>query len=72
VAGERAVVGASTAGRSWARPRRGDRGREFEDELTGGDGGTEREWARGGRTAPTALAHRAARAGVRGRTGETD
>jgi hypothetical protein len=25
----------------------GDRGREVEDELTGGDGGTEREWARG-------------------------
>ena len=33
--------------RSWARPRWGDRGREVEDELTGGDGGTEREWARG-------------------------
>jgi hypothetical protein len=29
--------------RTWARPRRGDRGREVEDELTGGDGGTERE-----------------------------
>jgi hypothetical protein len=29
--------------RSWARPRWGDRGREVEDELTGGDGGTERE-----------------------------
>jgi hypothetical protein len=29
--------------RSWARPRRGDRGREVEDELTGGDGRTERE-----------------------------
>jgi hypothetical protein len=29
--------------RSWARPRRGDRGREVRDELTGGDGGTERE-----------------------------
>jgi hypothetical protein len=28
--------------RSWARPRRGDRGREVRDELTGGDGGTER------------------------------
>jgi hypothetical protein len=32
---------------SWARPRWGDRGREVEDELTGGDGRTEREWARG-------------------------
>jgi hypothetical protein len=31
--------------RSWARPRQGDRGREVEDELTGGDGGTEREGA---------------------------
>jgi hypothetical protein len=29
--------------RSWAHPRRGDRGREVEEELTGGDGGTERE-----------------------------
>jgi hypothetical protein len=29
--------------RSWARPRRGDRGREVRDRLTGGDGGTERE-----------------------------
>jgi hypothetical protein len=29
--------------RSWARPWRGDRGWEVEDELTGGDGGTERE-----------------------------
>jgi hypothetical protein len=27
------------------RPRRGDRGREVDDELTGGDGGTEREGA---------------------------
>jgi hypothetical protein len=33
--------------RTWARPRRGDRGREVEDELTGGDGGTERECAHG-------------------------
>jgi hypothetical protein len=33
--------------RSWARPLREDRGREVEDELTGGDGGTKREWARG-------------------------
>jgi hypothetical protein len=30
---------------SWARPRRGDRGREVRDGLTGGDGGTERERA---------------------------
>jgi hypothetical protein len=34
VAGDRAVVGASTAG---------ERGREVVDELTGGVGGTERE-----------------------------
>jgi hypothetical protein len=34
--------------RSWARPRHGDRGREVEDELTGEDGGTERESGRGG------------------------
>jgi hypothetical protein len=36
VAGERADVGTSTAG---------DRGREVRDELTGGDGETEREGA---------------------------
>jgi hypothetical protein len=29
--------------RSWARPRRGDCGREVEDKLTGGDDGTKRE-----------------------------
>jgi hypothetical protein len=29
--------------RTWAHPRWGDRRREVEDELTGGDGGTERE-----------------------------
>jgi hypothetical protein len=29
--------------RTWVRPRRGDRGREVEDELTGGVGETERE-----------------------------
>jgi hypothetical protein len=29
--------------RSWARPWRGDHGWEVEDDLTGGDGGTERE-----------------------------
>jgi hypothetical protein len=28
--------------RSWARPRRGDRGQEVRDGLTGGDGGIER------------------------------
>jgi hypothetical protein len=28
--------------RTWARPRRGDRGREVRDELIGGDGGAER------------------------------
>jgi hypothetical protein len=27
--------------RSWARPRRGDRGREVRDGLTGGDDGIE-------------------------------
>jgi hypothetical protein len=32
---------------SWARPRRGDRGREVRDVLTSGDGGSERERARG-------------------------
>jgi hypothetical protein len=32
--------------RSWAHPRRGDRGREVRDELTGGDGGAERERVR--------------------------
>jgi hypothetical protein len=31
--------------RSWARPRWGDRGREVRDEMTGGDGGAERERA---------------------------
>jgi hypothetical protein len=54
---------------TWARPRRGDRGREVEDELTGGDGGTERErererereQARARDTAPTGLAHGATR-----------
>ena len=56
-------VGASTAG---------DRGREVEDELTGGVGGTEREASASAReTAPTGLAHGAAREreGDRGRTG---
>jgi hypothetical protein len=53
VAGDRAVVGASTVG---------ERGREVGDELTGGVSGTEREsgaCARG--TAPTNLAHGATR-----------
>jgi hypothetical protein len=53
VAGDRTVVGASTVG---------DRGREVGDELTGGVDGTEREsgaHVRG--TAPTNLAHGAAR-----------
>jgi hypothetical protein len=31
--------------RSWVRPRRGDRGREVRDALTGGVGGAEREGA---------------------------
>jgi hypothetical protein len=49
VAGDRAVVGASTAG---------ERGREVGDKLTGGVGGTEKEagaCARG--TMRTSLAH---------------
>jgi hypothetical protein len=57
--------------RSWARPRRGDCGREVRDRLTGGDGGTERE--RTGareRTTPTRLAHGTEREGeVRARVG---
>jgi hypothetical protein len=58
VAGDRAVVGASTAG---------DREREVGDELTGGVGGTEREsGARVIGTAPTNLAHGAARERERG------
>jgi hypothetical protein len=57
VAGDRAVVGASTVG---------DRGREVGDELIGGVSGTEREReresdARARGTAPTNLAHGAAR-----------
>jgi hypothetical protein len=52
VAGDRAVVGASTAG---------EHGREVEDGMTGGVGGTEREaGARARGTAPTSLAHWAA------------
>jgi hypothetical protein len=63
VAGDRAVVGTSTAG---------ERGREVGDELTGGVGGAEREagaCAKG--TAPTNLAHWAAggREGERGHEG---
>jgi hypothetical protein len=50
--------------RTWARPRWGDRGREVEDELTGGDGRTEREGA-GAREGNSAIgqSHRAARGG---------
>jgi hypothetical protein len=61
MAGKRAVVGASMAGRSWA----GGWG-----QLTGGDGGTEteRERARARETAPTGLAHGAARERGRGGT----
>jgi hypothetical protein len=55
--GERADVCASTAG---------DRGREVEDELIGGDGGTERERARARETAPTGRPHRVARERERG------
>jgi hypothetical protein len=64
MAGKRAVVGASMSGRSWA----GGWG-----QLTGGDGGTEteRERARARETAPTGLAHGAAREreGERGHAG---
>jgi hypothetical protein len=45
-------VGTSTAG---------DRGREVGDELTGGVGKTEREWARGKGTTPTDRPHKATR-----------
>jgi hypothetical protein len=66
--------------RTWAHPRQGDRGREVEDELTGGDGGTEREGerererererARVWETAPTGRPHRAAREREGGRGSE--
>jgi hypothetical protein len=46
---------------TWARPRWGDRGREVEDELTGGDGGTEREQAHTRETALTGRPHGAMR-----------
>jgi hypothetical protein len=49
-AGLKRVAGARTwpeNARSWARPRRGDCGREVRDRLTGGDGGTKRERERG-------------------------
>ena len=53
MAGDRAVVGTSTAG---------ERGREVGDELTGGVGGTEREsGARERGTTPTNLDHGASR-----------
>jgi hypothetical protein len=54
--------------RSWARPRRGDCGREVRDALTGGSMGQRegrRAWARA--TAPTGRSHGAAR--ERGREG---
>jgi hypothetical protein len=55
--------------RTWARPRRGDHGREVRDALTGGVGGAERERerARARATAPTGRSHGAAR--ERGREG---
>jgi hypothetical protein len=59
---------------TWARPRRGDRGREVEDELTGGDGGTEREadaHARGRRRQAWPTEQRE-REGERGRAGCAD
>jgi hypothetical protein len=54
---------------TWARPRRGDRGREVRDALTSGVGGAERERerARARATAPTGRSHGAAR--ERGREG---
>jgi hypothetical protein len=56
--------------RSWARPRRGDRGWEVEDELTGGDGGKEREWARGEKnSADSSVPRGSEREGERGRPG---
>jgi hypothetical protein len=58
--------------RSWACPRWGDRGREIEDELTGGDGGTERESGRGGGGANSADSSSPRAARERGRAGETD
>jgi hypothetical protein len=61
MAGDRAIVGASTVG---------DRGREVGDELTGGVGGTERETSTRVRgMTPTDLAHGAARERERGRAG---
>jgi hypothetical protein len=45
--------------RSWARPQRGDRGREVRDELTGGQREGKRAWARA--TAPIGRSHGAAR-----------
>jgi hypothetical protein len=55
--------------RSWARPQRGDRGREVRDALTSGVGGAERERerARARATAPIGRSHGAAR--ERGREG---
>jgi hypothetical protein len=79
-ANERGEVGKQGAGartwpknaRPWARPHRGDRGREVRDGLTGGDGGTEREreLARVRETTPIARPHGAARErGERARSG---
>ena len=59
--------------RSWARPRRGDHGQEVEDELIGGDGGTERERAGAGkrndadRSAPPSSKRERGREGARAR-----
>jgi hypothetical protein len=55
--------------RTWARPRRGDHGREVRVALTSGVGGAERERerARARATAPTGRSHGAAR--ERGREG---
>jgi hypothetical protein len=61
--------------RSWARPQRGECGREVGDELTCGVDGTEREaGARARGTTPISLAHWAAggREGENARARQTD
>jgi hypothetical protein len=56
---------------TWARPRRGDRGREVRDALTGGVGGAEREraGARESNIADGSLPRSSERARERGRSG---
>jgi hypothetical protein len=57
--------------RSWARPRRGDRGREVRDALTGGVGGAERGKAGVGESngADRSVPRSSERARERGRSG---